>query len=222
MSEALLSIGEVINLLRDEFPDVSVSKIRFLESQGLIAPARSEGGYRMFGPRDLQRVRYILSLQRDQFLPLKVIKSKLTLWERGEDPEIERPPDRKQAPGGEPLHRSDLLRKSGLTEEQLRTLVTHGLLGEGSDDVFQAWTLPVAIEARRLLAMGLEARHLRTVRLAAQREGELVRQLMAAQIRARNQEARALARRNLSACVDALETVHHHLLFADLTDLLEP
>jgi DNA-binding transcriptional MerR regulator len=73
MVEEPLSIGDVINLLRDDFPDVSVSKIRFLEAQGLISPARSTAGYRQFGPLEIQRLRYILGLQRDHFLPLKVI-----------------------------------------------------------------------------------------------------------------------------------------------------
>jgi DNA-binding transcriptional MerR regulator len=78
-----MSIGEVINLLRDDFPDVSVSKIRFLESQGLIDPGRSDSGYRQFDQQDLARLRFILQQQRDHFLPLKVIKSKLTLWAAG-------------------------------------------------------------------------------------------------------------------------------------------
>ena len=87
MPEETLSIGEVIELLRDEFPDISVSKLRFLESQGLVSPARAESGYRQFDEQDLKRIRFILTQQRDHFLPLKVIKSKLTLWERGEEPD---------------------------------------------------------------------------------------------------------------------------------------
>src|SRR5690606_16624340 len=74
MPEEALSIGEVIDLLRDEFPDVSVSKLRFLESQGLVSPARADSGYRQFDEEDLKRIRYILTQQRDHFLPLKVIK----------------------------------------------------------------------------------------------------------------------------------------------------
>ena len=108
-----LSIGEVINLLRDDFPDVSVSKIRFLESQGLIDPDRSGSGYRRFDSNDVARLRFILQQQRDHFLPLKVIKSKLTLWERGEDLSRDdgaAPPSLDQ--GGEPLDRSELLKRS--------------------------------------------------------------------------------------------------------------
>ncbi|HSO49000.1 MAG TPA: MerR family transcriptional regulator, partial [Acidimicrobiia bacterium] len=108
-----LSIGEVINLLRDDFPDVSVSKIRFLESQGLIDPGRSDSGYRQFDQTDLARLKFILQQQRDHFLPLKVIKSKLTLWERGEDlsTKISQPAAKIESKG-EPLSREDLLRRS--------------------------------------------------------------------------------------------------------------
>ena len=79
------SIGEVINLLRPEFPDLTVSKLRFLEGQGLVEPQRSASGYRMFTEEDVQRIEYILKEQRDHYLPLKVIKSKLTAWELGEE-----------------------------------------------------------------------------------------------------------------------------------------
>ncbi|HDH02820.1 MAG TPA: MerR family transcriptional regulator, partial [Actinobacteria bacterium] len=81
-----LTIGEVINLLKDEFPDVTVSKVRFLEGQGLIDPGRSTSGYRQFHSAEVKRLRYILQQQRDHFLPLKVIKSQLTLWDRGDEP----------------------------------------------------------------------------------------------------------------------------------------
>jgi len=77
------TIGEVINLLRPEFPDVSVSKVRFLESRGLIQPGRSSSGYRIFDDDDVQRIQYVLTEQRDHYLPLKVIKSKLSAWDKG-------------------------------------------------------------------------------------------------------------------------------------------
>ena len=79
------TIGEVINILRPEFPDVTVSKIRFLESKGLVRPDRSASGYRMFTDDDVQRIHYVLSEQRDHYLPLKVIKSKLSAWEHGDE-----------------------------------------------------------------------------------------------------------------------------------------
>ena len=161
MPEETLSIGEVIELLRDEFPDISVSKLRFLESQGLVSPARAESGYRQFDEQDLKRIRFILTQQRDHFLPLKVIKSKLTLWERGEEPgpESEKPADDPLEVEGEPLTRSDLVRRSGLKEEDLDQLIDHGLLSPvGDSTVFLEKPLPIAIECRRLLEAGFEAR----------------------------------------------------------------
>jgi DNA-binding transcriptional MerR regulator len=96
------SIGELINLVQDEFPELTVSKVRFLEGQGLISPRRSPAGYRMFSDDDVARVQYVLREQRDHFLPLKVIKSKLNAWERGDDapdqPDTGLPPGRISAP----------------------------------------------------------------------------------------------------------------------------
>lgn len=224
MPEEALSIGEVIDLLRDEFPDVSVSKLRFLESQGLVAPARADSGYRQFDDEDLKRIRYILTQQRDHFLPLKVIKSKLTLWERGEDPG----PDAESAPPEDPLEsegapttRADLLRRSGLSDEDLDTLIEHGLLAPvGDSTVFAPDALTVAMECRRLLDVGLEARHLRTVRLGAEREAELLRQLTAHLLSSSSAENRARARDLLAACTDSVQALHRAILTAAVRSLL--
>jgi DNA-binding transcriptional MerR regulator len=120
--EGLLSIGELINDLREEFPDVSISKVRFLESQGLLAPARSDGGYRLFDPSDVDRLRFILRQQRDHFLPLKVIKSKLTLWERGEEVDDTEPrdPHRLLDHRSEPLTETEVVRRSGSPRSNCR------------------------------------------------------------------------------------------------------
>jgi DNA-binding transcriptional MerR regulator len=223
MPEEALSIGEVIDLLRDDFPDVSVSKLRFLESQGLVAPARSDSGYRQFDGDDLKRIRYILTQQRDHFLPLKVIKSKLTLWERGEEagPGSEEPPEDPLESEGEPLTRSDLLRRSGLEEAQLDTLIEHGLVAPVADStVFPPDSLTAAMECRRLLDVGLEARHLRTVRLSAQREAELLRQLTAHLLSLESAEARARARDLLAACTDSVQALHRAILTTEVRALL--
>ena len=117
------SIGEVLNLLTAEFPELTVSKIRFLEGQGLVQPARSGSGYRMFTREDIERIQYILREQRDHFLPLKVIKSRLTSWDRGEEPaapaEALRPPETYFAPGGAPLDAETLAKATGLTIRQI-------------------------------------------------------------------------------------------------------
>lgn len=213
-----LSIGEVINLLRDDFPDVSVSKIRFLESQGLIDPGRSDSGYRQFDQEDLARLRFILQQQRDHFLPLKVIKSKLTLWERGEDlasRTVE--PASSLETRGEPLSRDDLLRRSGLSPSELDELIEVGVLrSPGEPEVFAPDTGVVATEAKRLMDQGLEPRHLRTIRLSVDREADLLRQLAAPLLRAHNPEARARARDLLELSGGAVQAMHRAMLEDEL------
>lgn len=218
-----LSIGEVINLLRDEFPDVSVSKVRFLESQGLLALGRSEGGYRLFEPDDVERLRFILRQQRDHFLPLKVIKSKLTLWERGEDVEhvgAEHAGDL-LAGGGASLTRAELLRRSGLSEGELADLVDHGLIVAGRDGSYGPAALVVATESKSLFGQGLEGRHLRAIRHAVEREADILTQLTAAFLRLNNPEAREQARNLLAGCGESMLAVHRALLVEELRRLIE-
>lgn len=220
----LYSIGEVINELREEFPDVSISKVRFLESQGLLAPARSEGGYRMFDDSDLERLRFILRQQRDHFLPLKVIKSKLTLWERGEEVEGDDAGAIRSAllePRSEAVTAAELLRRSGLEQAQLDALVANGLLAEPTDGVFGPDAIGVAAEARRLFAQGLEARHLRSVKHAAEREADIVAQLAAPLLRVRNAEGREQARTVIEAVGDSVAAMHRALLAGEVRRLLE-
>lgn len=219
----LLSIGEVINQLRDEFPDVSVSKIRFLESQGLIDPHRTSSGYRQFGREEVARLRFILEQQRDHFLPLKVIKSKLTLWERGEDPSDSDDSAQTLDPGGEPLTRDDLLKRSSLTNAQLDSLIGAGIIKPLSDtDVFPTEAGQAATEARRLMEIGLEARHLRAIKLAVEREAELLRQLVGPLMKASNPEAQERARDILQASSDAVQAMHRVLLYGELRRHLSP
>ncbi|MCI0543137.1 MAG: MerR family transcriptional regulator [Actinobacteria bacterium] len=211
-----LSIGEVINLLRDDFPDISVSKIRFLESQGLIDPDRTSSGYRQFGHEDLARLRFILAQQRDHFLPLKVIKSKLTLWERGEEPSDEPGPPGLDDPG-EPLDEGDLVKRSGLSRKSFSELVEAGLLRPiPGSTVFPAEAALVATEAKRLMDHGLEARHLRAIRLAVGRETDLLTQLAAPLLKAANPDARARARDLLDSCADSIRVIHRSLLTQEL------
>ncbi|HKY48553.1 MAG TPA: MerR family transcriptional regulator [Acidimicrobiia bacterium] len=223
MVEEPLSIGDVINLLRDDFPDVSVSKIRFLEAQGLISPARSTAGYRQFGPTEIRRLQYILGLQRDHFLPLKVIKSKLTLWERGEDqgsgpgdpPAID--------PEREPLTRNDLVRRSGLSSLELEALIAHGLItsvADTSGELYPGWTLPAGIEARQLLELGFEPRHLRQVRLAVEREADMLSQLLGAPLGSAQNEVRSRAQQSLEDGTEAVASLHRILLGARLGEML--
>ena len=212
-----LSIGEVINQLRDDFPDVSVSKIRFLESQGLIDPDRSPSGYRQFDSQDVARLSFILQQQRDHFLPLKVIKSKLTLWERGEDLDSRVAGSESNASSGEPLSRDEVLKRSGLTDQQLQDLLEAGVIRHISDSaLFQSEIGVAALEAKRLMDVGLEARHLRAIRLSVDREADLLRQLTAPLMRARNAESQARGRDLLESSTSSVQALHRALLAGEL------
>lgn len=218
-----LSIGEVINLLRDDFPDVSVSKIRFLESQGLIDPDRSGSGYRQFDSTDVARLRFILQQQRDHFLPLKVIKSKLTLWERGEElATAEGGPQNSLDQSGEPLDRTELLKRSKLTEDELAALIDIGLISPIRDSVvFPSEAGIVAMEAKRLMDQGLEARHLRTVKLSSEREADLLMQLAAPLLKATNPEAKSRAKDVLESGSDSVQAMHRALMAFELRQHLK-
>jgi DNA-binding transcriptional MerR regulator len=212
-----LSIGEVINLLRDDFPDVSVSKIRFLESQGLVDPGRSDSGYRQFDSSDVARLRFILQQQRDHFLPLKVIKSKLTLWERGEEVDGAETPKGTLETSGEPLDRAEILKRSKLTEGELSALIDIGLIQPIRDSVvFPPEAGVVAMEAKRLMDQGLEARHLRTVKHSSERESDLLRQLAAPLLKASNAEAKNKAKDMLESSSDSMMAMHRALLTIEL------
>ncbi len=215
-----LSIGEVINLLRDEFPDVSVSKLRFLESQGLIDPRRSASGYRQFESEDISRLKFILQQQRDNFLPLKVIKSKLTLWERGEEDEASTSRV-KVSPSLDPIDRTDLMKRSGLTASQINELEEVGLIRQvPGTDLYPHESRIVAAEAARLMERGLEPRHLRTIKLSVDREADLIGQLAAPLLRASNAEAKSEAREILESCSDSIQAMHSALLGSELRQQL--
>lgn len=222
MPEKPLSIGEVINLLRDDFPDVSVSKIRFLESQGLIDPVRSDSGYRQFDADDLARLRFILQQQRDHFLPLKVIRSKLTLWERGEDLESKTTVSGTgSGDAAEPLSRTDLLKRSGLSDAELDELIEAGVLRPLVDStVFSPESGAAALEAKRLMELGLEPRHLRSIRLSVDREADLLIQLAAPLIRSSNADAHAQARDLIDSSAGSVQAMHRALLNGELRQQL--
>ena len=221
MPDTALSIGEVINLLRDDFPDVSVSKIRFLESQGLIDPDRSNSGYRQFDANDLARLRFILQQQRDHFLPLKVIKSKLTVWERGEAGEAAVQSASALTDDSAPVDRADLMRMAKISEAELAGLESVGLIRPiAATDRYDHAAVVVAREARKMMDLGLEARHLRALRLSAEREVDLVAQLVAPLTRAANSEARSRAEEIIGAAADSMNAIHRSLLVSGLREQL--
>jgi DNA-binding transcriptional MerR regulator len=206
------TIGEVLNRLKQEFDDVSISKIRFLESEGLVRPGRSDSGYRQFSSEDVERLRYVLIAQRDRYLPLKVIKDELSRLDAGLPVDIETGEPGAPAPDGRPdatadarsgsrdpaglltdiaLDRGELAHASGLEVREIDELIANGII-EG-EEPFDGAALRAARVAAELLRRGLEPRHLRAYRLGAEREADRIGQLVAPLLRQRNPESRRTA-----------------------------
>ena len=222
-ARSLLSIGDVLADLRRDFPDATISKIRFLESIGLVEPVRTSSNYRKFSRRDVERLRYILAAQRDRYLPLKVIRAELDAMDR--DGADAGPVERGPAPrlvgsldGAPPpesfardrsrvrLSRAELADKSGLDDETLAALESYGLIAPRSGTShYDAEALAVATAVADLAKYGLEPRHLRGFRTAADRELGLIEQLITPMDRQRNPESRArateVARELAAACL---------------------
>ena len=209
-SRDYLSIGEVLDSVRGDFPDVSISKIRFLEAEGLITPERTPAGYRKFFEPDVARLRYILSLQRDHFLPLKVIKDRLAQADAsGSYPEAEPPGARGAAPAPAPngrsasagdgeapgiqssvqLTRAELLDAAGLSEVQLRGLEDFGVVGKRDTDVYDENDLVVAKASGKFFAFGVEPRHLRMYRQFADREAAFFEQIVTPALKRKSVDA---------------------------------
>lgn len=210
-ARSFLSIGEVLRHLRPDFPEVTISKIRFLEAEGLVEPDRTTSGYRKFSRADVSRLRYVLAAQRDQYLPLRVIKEHLDALDRGLDPPAggggPRIPaglaDADGLPAAEAfardltevrLSRTELLTAAGLSGVELEQLEQYGLLAsrEGSDH-YDGDALIVAKTVAEMGRFGLEARHLRAFRVAAEREAALFEQVVTPLVRQRDPAARARA-----------------------------
>jgi DNA-binding transcriptional MerR regulator len=191
-----MSIGAVLAALTPEFPDVTISKIRFLEAEGLITPERTSSGYRTFAPDDVERLRYILTAQRDRFWPLKVIAEALDQLDRGLEPgpgdlapsrpQVPAPPADPDLPGASALRRRSSLRMTdvelrqaaGLDKPTFDALSTFGLLRPDSSGHYGEPSLAVARASGALAAYGIEPRHLRAFRTAADREIGLVQQVL--------------------------------------------
>jgi DNA-binding transcriptional MerR regulator len=167
-SRGSVSIGQVLDELSAEFPDISPSKIRFLEAEGLIQPLRSSSGYRRFSAADIKRLRFILTAQRDEYLPLRVIKERLDALDGAAA-------DRAVPPVA--MTRSELLAAAGAAEELLAELEDYGLIRRARS--YGTQTLSVLLSAVQLGEYGIQPRHLRAVKAAADREAALVEQAVA-------------------------------------------
>ncbi|MDJ0346997.1 MerR family transcriptional regulator [Streptomyces sp. H10-C2] len=195
----LLSIGAVLNELQDEFPEVTISKIRFLEAEGLVEPQRTPSGYRKFAVRDVERLGHVLRMQRDHYLPLRVIRDHLDALDRGEQIPLPGPGDSREPADGPDgpdrstglrIGREALLAATGAEPDDLEQWESYGLVEAGRDGGYD----PESVNIGKLIVdmgrFGLEPRHLRAVKAAADREVGLVEQVVAPLRRHRNPQTR--------------------------------
>ena len=229
-----MNIGEVLDHLRPDYPGITIPKIRFLEDKGLIKPERTPAGYRKFSHDDVDRLRYVLRMQRDHYLPLKVIGEHLDAIDRGLepppiDPVVPTVPRVALAADGLPsaesftrrdsvrLSRRELVKIAEISEQLLDQLEQFGLVtprpGTGHYDTDD---LVVATTARELAAYGFEPRHLRAFKTAADREIGLVEQVIAPQKRGRDAGAKARAQETVSEIAALSVRLHATLVKAGL------
>jgi DNA-binding transcriptional MerR regulator len=245
-----MSIGAVLDVLRPDFPDVTISKIRFLEAEGLVTPDRSASGYRRFTAYDCARLRFILTAQRDQYLPLKVIKAQLDAQPDGELPSVgsaygiprlvpvsaNGQDDDPLAEAAQAAHaaqasrmaltqirlsREDLLARSGVDDELLSALVKAGVIKPGPAGFFDEHSVVIVQCARALADYGVEPRHLRAFRSAADRQSDLIAQIAGPIVKAGKAGARDRAD-DLAREVAALAiTLHTSLIKSAVRDVLD-
>lgn len=227
-SRDYLSIGEVLDAVSKDFPDVSISKIRFLEAEGLIAPERTESGYRKFYEEDVARLRYILALQRDQFLPLKVIRERLDINggrvpDAAGSPPSAPPPPEPTAAAAAPasdvaLDRAELARTAGLSEEEMGALQDFGVLA--TKDAYDGCDLAAAKAARGLFKYGIEPRHLRMYRQIADREAAFFEQIVSPMTLRKDQDAPVRVSQAVRELLELSRRMREALLQSSLRDLI--
>ena len=198
----LLTIGEVLNQVRSEFDDISISKIRFLEAEGLIVPSRTKSGYRKFSSSDVDKLRYILRMQRDHYLPLKVIKEHIEAIDRGLKPEIDEIEKPKVPSALVDLNqlgikksnirvtREELIANTSITDQDLKESEDYGLIKVLADKRHYD---DIAVKTARVIAalsgFGLEPRHLKFLKSGSDRESSLIKQMASPMSRSRRPDA---------------------------------
>jgi DNA-binding transcriptional MerR regulator len=236
-ARAFLSIGEVLAQLRPEFPDTTISKLRFLESEGLVEPERTAAGYRKYSREDVARLRYVLTAQRDHYLPLRVIREQLEALDHGREPappggqtrapralvsteSLPSPEDFSRDASYLRLSRAELLEESGASEAQLRQLEQFGLVTKRAGSYYDADALLIATTVVEMAAYGLEPRHLRGYRSAADREVGLFEQVVTPLVRQRGSEAQARAQETVRELAALSVRLHAALVQAGLRSAL--
>lgn len=256
-----LTIGDVLGLLAEEFPEVTISKIRFLESQGLIAPERTSSGYRRFHETDVELLKVILTEQRENYLPLRVIRDRIASGEIDPSGELTRPegiarptgsitemssaqhpstiaghptpirPAASPAPRsveakllpGVLLDRDEFCSMTGLSSQELDDLESFGIItarNRGVNPTYGDHEVVIARAAQTLMRSGIDARHLRTWRTAAEREASLIEQLLAPQLRQRDPSSRTAVAQRAQELTEAGARLRASLVDAALRDIL--
>ena len=225
-----LSIGEVLACLRPDFPELTISKIRFYEAAGLIEPARTPAGYRKFSTRDVERLRYVLTAKHEHYLPLRVIRDQLEAIDSGDGPLVDRGgaaagpnPQFDLSPSDVRLTREQMLAETGLDDEQLAAIDESGLLHRRRGGYYDADDVVIATIVAELGRYGLEPRHLRSFKGAADREVGLIEQLVVQpNTRRRGGAGLERSRETAAELATRLARLHAALLQAGLRHTLSP
>jgi DNA-binding transcriptional MerR regulator len=225
-----MTIGAVCEHLRSEFPDISISKIRYLEDQKLLSPRRTEGGYRLYSAADVSRLRTILRLQRDEFLPLRVIRQELAAGradQPGEPPESDQRGPRRiavSAPAGERHSLDQVLDRTGAEERLVRELEEYGVLaarGRGADAGYDPVEVDIVRVAAELARFGVAPRNMRVLRTSTDREAGLIEQVVGPSLRSRNGQRHKEAVDALESMAAVVSQLKHLMLVRDLRRLVQ-
>ena len=221
--DGAMTIGAVCDLLKADFPSISISKIRYLEDQRLITPKRTAGGYRLYSPLEVERLRTILRLQRDEFLPLRVIRQELESSTSGAFSVANQAKQLKRAQLAEPAPTrrygaQEIIATTGASPQLLKALEEYGLVGGHGADVFDETDREVVQTALELASYGVEPRHLRLFRVAAEREAGLLQQLLTVGLRSRNPERRREALDSLESLAALAAHMRHLMLISELRE----
>src|SRR4051812_39259079 len=224
-----MSIGEVLLALKTEYPDITISKIRFLEGEGLIEPERTASGYRKFYEGDIERLRQILKLQRDEYLPLKVIKERLARQAANGD-EVEEPRDREaeddlvEPPSGLQMSLEEMSSATGVDRERIEELERYGILclhGTDSNKYYDGDDYIVLSIVKDFFRYGVEPRHLTMYRHFSEREASFFEAIILPMLRQRNPDARRTATRSLTDLAKVSKKLKQALLRTNLRQYLE-
>jgi len=227
-----LTIGAVCKILQNEFDDVSISKIRYLEDQKLLSPRRTSGGYRLYSQSDVERLRTILRLQRDEFLPLRVIRQELAA---GGDMVLGGGGDGERKPATGAVRRAilvdtsrafltleEVVEETGAREELVAELENFGIVQPEKREgkiVYDETDREIVRAANELSRVGVGARNLRVFRSSADREAQLLEALLGPSLRSRNPERRKEALQSLESLAATVSHLKHLLLVRDLRRL---